>query len=87
MDSLICLQDIRGNDEPIDTIKLSSSVRDVKFGPPNSDLIVVALENGAVEVYDRRNVSRCLTSNTSAHRVILQIMIFHRPNSFQSWQY
>jgi len=73
MNVIIFSQDIKGNDEPIDTIKLSSSVRDVKFGPANSDLIVVALENGAVEVYDRRNVSKCLTSNTSAHRVIFQL--------------
>ena len=42
---------MRGNDEPIDIIKLSSSVREVKFVPANSDLIVVALENGAVEVF------------------------------------
>jgi len=43
----------------------------VKFGPANSDLIVVALENGAVEVFDRRNTSKSLTSNTGAHRVII----------------
>jgi len=54
----------------------------VKFVPANSDLIVVALENGAVEVWDRRNVSKCITSNTSAHRLAILTMDFNqmKPN-------